>query len=298
MKLDLNLLLLFDALLRHRNVSKAADSLGITQSAASKGLKRLRNYYDDGLFYKVQDGVCATERALDLEDHVRTFIKASQLIANAPTFDPKTESRTIVINVDSTGELIIVPMLLERLREAAPHCRLVTVFEDVAHGLRSGSIDLAIDGGLDLNNNYRQQKLYEHNFSIIGHKDCPIEEVSTHDLVAMRQVAVTTVHSGGRRIREVLTQLELGQPAISVTNWLSVPPIVSQDPSYFAVVPKIIADTFSQHSNIKLLKPQFEIPYVEVVQYWYTDSDRDSFSLWLRKLVRQALFKKPPLHVS
>ena len=297
MKLDLNLVLVFDALLRHRNVSNAAGSLGITQSAASKSLKRLRNYYDDALFFKVQGGVYPTERALQLEEHVRAFIAASRPIANAPTFDPKTESRTIVINVDSTGELIIVPILMERLREAAPRCRLRTVFEDVAHGLRSGSIDLAIDGGLDLNNNFRQQKLYEHSFAIIGHKDCPIQEVSTEDLIAMRQVAVTMVHSAGRRIREVLSQLELGYPAISVSSWLSVPPIVSQDPSYFAVVPRVIADTFALHSNIKLLHPRFEIPYVEVVQYWYADSDRDSFNLWLRKLVRQALFKKPPLHV-
>ena len=91
---DLNLLIALNMLLEERNVTRAADRLGLTQSAASRMLGRLRASFDDPLFVRTSRGLTPTKRALDIAGPLRDYLfRLEKLLAEGEAFDPKSAGR-------------------------------------------------------------------------------------------------------------------------------------------------------------------------------------------------------------
>ena len=88
-KIDLNLLVYLDVLLREQNVTRAAEELGISQPAMSNSLRRLRDLFDDPVLVRTSEGMTPTERALELKPLVRDVLAAAELAVLPKTvFDP------------------------------------------------------------------------------------------------------------------------------------------------------------------------------------------------------------------
>jgi len=149
-RLDLNLLAALDVLLRERNVTRAAKKLGITQSAMSHKLKRLREELDDPLFVTAPGGLVPTARAESLEEPLRRALQdvAAAVRASAP-FDPTTAEREVRVACVDAIELTLLPEILARLAREAPKIRLSIrrrgprSMEELA----SGELDLIIAPG-------------------------------------------------------------------------------------------------------------------------------------------------------
>jgi DNA-binding transcriptional LysR family regulator len=144
--LDLNLLRVFDALLDERSVTRAGDRLGLTQSAVSHALGRLRHVFDDPLFTRRAGGIEPTPRALEIGPGLHTALAHLQDALSPPGFDPLTTERRFTLAAGPYACTIVAPPLLERLRRAAPRIEL----QIDAHGpnlhenLDTGRIDAAI----------------------------------------------------------------------------------------------------------------------------------------------------------
>src|SRR4051794_25855010 len=122
--LDLNLLRLFDAVYRTRNVSRAAELLDLTQPAASQGLTRLRALLHDPLFMRASGGVQPTPKAQRLAGPVRHALATlEQALGESAGFDPATSQRTFNIHMSDIGEGRFLPELMAALRERAPGAR-------------------------------------------------------------------------------------------------------------------------------------------------------------------------------
>ena len=120
-RFDLNLFVYLDALMRERSVTKAAQSLGITQPAMSNGLKRLRELFGDPLLVRTSDGMSATERALQLQPLVRNILaEADSAVQPTGIFESETSQRVYRIMVSDYAEATLVPAIVKRLREEAP----------------------------------------------------------------------------------------------------------------------------------------------------------------------------------
>ena len=88
-QIDLNLLVYLDVLLRERNVTQAANQLGLSQPAMSNGLRRLRTMFQDPLFVRTSDGMTPTLRALELEPLVKEILSGvDRAIQPVADFDP------------------------------------------------------------------------------------------------------------------------------------------------------------------------------------------------------------------
>ena len=142
-RLDMTLLLVFAELVRQRKMTIVAQRLGLTQSAISHSLKRLRDVFQDELFLRGSNGFEPTERALRLESKVLDILALSkQALSLDKTFDPRTEARLVRVGgLDYEVAMFAAP-LIERLRKLAPKARLV--FKSLARkpalaGLRAGS---------------------------------------------------------------------------------------------------------------------------------------------------------------
>jgi DNA-binding transcriptional LysR family regulator len=120
-RVDLNLLVLFEAVLAEQHVARAAGRLNLSPSAVSHGLARLRRMFNDPLFLRSPKGVVPTERGLTLAQPIADILQnARKLVASAEPFDPATSSRRFVIGTPNGGSAEIALTLLKHLCAAAP----------------------------------------------------------------------------------------------------------------------------------------------------------------------------------
>ena len=151
---DLNLLRVFDALMRERSVTRAGERVGLSQPAVSAALARLRAALDDQLFVRRGTEMAPTLRAEDLANPVREALAAMErALFGERRFDPATTHSTFTLLGADFFSTLVMPRLAARLRREAPGVRLR--FLDSARGdvdrlLQEDAIDLALDSSLEL----------------------------------------------------------------------------------------------------------------------------------------------------
>src|SRR5215470_13060248 len=146
--LDLNLLRVFDAVLRDRSVTSAAKHLRLTQPAVSNALARLRARFEDALFVRTSTGMDATPFARELAEPVRQALALLEsALTHGPGFDPAAATRAFRFYMSDLGQIEFLPPLIERVRKLAQGVRLEAValdVEDIGGALANGSLDLAV----------------------------------------------------------------------------------------------------------------------------------------------------------
>src|SRR5258706_15219665 len=144
---DLNLLRVFDAVLRERGVTTAAVGLGLTQPAVSNALSRLRGVCGDPLFVRTASGMDATPFARELAEPVRQALALlDSALAHGPGFDPASATRAFRFYMSDLGQIEFLPPLLERVQRDAPGVRLEAAgldVEDIGAALAAGALHLA-----------------------------------------------------------------------------------------------------------------------------------------------------------
>lgn len=300
--LDLNLFIVFDALLKHGSVSRAARSLGRSQSAISHALGRLRVHFGDELFVKTQEGVMPTQRALEMSEAVQTFVShADTALMRAVPFDPQTAKRRINLALNDTGELTTLVPLADALRMEAPGCTLYSVpqsGEELEKALAAGRLDLAVGRSQNLSANILQQRLYDHAFSLIVARDCPLQGPVTPDQYsAMKEVVHISPPGIRYSLADHLDRLGVkGKVAVTAHHALVVPYIVASSPDYIAIVPRRLAHVYGEPFGLKTLRTTFPLPKIEIFQYFHRRVKNDPFSIWLRKLVHRTFNQMSDLH--
>jgi len=145
---DLNALVALDALLSTKSVTRAAERLGLTQSAMSHALRRLRGVVDDPLLVRAGAGMALTPRAEVLQPNLHTALLGLARIVEAPEgFDPKTTRRGFRLCTPDLFDLLVLPSLLSGLRESAPGVDVALLpagHPNIGAALASGEVDLAV----------------------------------------------------------------------------------------------------------------------------------------------------------
>ena len=183
--LDLRLLVVFDEISKLHSLTLAANSLGITQSAISKSLQRLRHELGDTLFVRTQKGMEATPRAVALKVPIGEILDTYyERISAAPHFDPATSDRIFTIHASDLGLSALVPVLAHELKTKAPHSRLHAISgskKEVVEGLGNGEIDLSVGAFSSLHESgIYQQRLYAEKYgsSVKSVGGCRLGELS------------------------------------------------------------------------------------------------------------------------
>src|SRR5256885_7311642 len=194
---DLNLLRVFDAVLRERAVTAAAARLGLTQPAVSNALARLRAVFGDPLFVRTPSGMDATPFARELAEPVRQALALLEsALAHGPGFDPASATRAFRFYMSDLGQIEFLPPLIERIQKQAPGVRLEAValeVEDIAGALAAGSLDLAVGFLPGLGPPTRRRALFRDPYLCLMRADHPIRslpkkrfEEASHALVSYR----------------------------------------------------------------------------------------------------------------
>src|SRR5437764_1844585 len=173
---DLNLLIVFDAVMQERSVTRAGGRIGLSQPAVSHALGRLRHMLKDELFIRTPDGMAPTPRAEQLAEPLRRALDDMQLALEPETFVPTEVSRQFVIAVNNYAAVVLASPLLTAVMAAAPGIHLdlrPTGLRDVPALLDRGELDLAI-GTLDaLGERFSAVTLLEDSFVVVMRRDHP-----------------------------------------------------------------------------------------------------------------------------
>ena len=291
-QVDLNLFLIFDAVLRTGSVSRSAKSLGISQSAVSQALAKLREHFKDELFLKTNTGVAPTSTALSLAEDVRQFVAFSEAaLINRAGFDPLASRRDIRIGMTDMGEMAMGPVMLEQFRRVAPNCRLIFLDlwgEELREGFERGEVDLAINARPSPLGDLLQQKLYEHGYILLTHRDNPMgADVSTADLANSPHLVVSPGRLGHASAEDAMMFAGVRRNvAVHVSNWLAVPHILEAQPDLVAFAPAQLALAYRRF-RLKAIRPKFPLPKIVAFQFWHRKVNADPFNLWLRAQVRE-----------
>lgn len=176
-RLDFSLLLIFDELLRHQRTTIVADRLGLSQSAISHALSRLRDLFDDPLFSRRPDGLTPTRRALELAPRIRDLMHVTQkLVSSGGAFEPATSERRFRLAANDLVSTLFGPPLLKQLASQAPSTRLTTRFavgKAALEALRKDEVDLAIGRFYETSDEFLTETLLWERFAVVARQGHP-----------------------------------------------------------------------------------------------------------------------------
>ncbi len=276
---DLNLLVVLDALLEEGSVTRAARRVGLSQPATSNALARLRELVGDPLFVRSGRGLVPTPRARSLAVPVRRGLaELGAALAPPFAFDPRTARRTFAIAMPDIAELVLLPPLLARLRRDAPGIT-IRVVPRTADGA-----DLAI-GMLD-GRAPRGAPLFTLRFVCLIRRDHP--RVGTRlSLARFLELEHVLVAPGGGAglIDELLAKRGLERRvALTLAHFFSAAMVVSRTDLVMSAT-SVLADVVERILPVRAVRHPLAAPVVTIGQLWQPRDDADPAHAWLRQVI-------------
>ncbi len=299
LQLDLNLLYVLVALEKERSVSAAALRLERSQPAVSGALAKMREFFNDPLFVRSGNSMQPTPRAVALIEAAREVLdKVGTDIVSMPTFDPKTTQRTISIALSDVGEVVFLPNILNDLRRLAPSALVRSVSlrpAEVAEGLESGSIDLAVGYFPDLKkSNFFQQVLFADTFASLVRLDHPVaaRKLSLKQFLELEHAVVHAESRTEEVMERYLARKKIRRKVVLSTPHFASAPIIVAQSDLIVTIPEPLARYFAEVSaNVRTVGLPFEPPRIQLKQFWHRKFHHDPRNAWLRSRVC-ALFQK------
>ncbi|WP_105430905.1 MULTISPECIES: LysR substrate-binding domain-containing protein [Neorhizobium] len=291
MKYDLNLLPVFLTLMDERNVTRAAERLGMTQPALSNALNRLRETLRDPLFIRERYGMKPTQMAEELAPVVRAALSSlDEAIGGQQEFDPAVATRQFTLAPNSYVEFVLMPVIVARLRELAPGIRLrLTPFGNdlVETGAVSGATEMVLGRIVDPPDNMVVQHLMDDGLACVVRKDHPEvgESLSQEQYERMKHVNVLPPGRMRAGLFQALQQKGLKRDvAVSVTHFLAVPEMVAVS-DYCATLPRLICQRLARDERLKVLPAPVDLGTFPVELAWHVRYRSDPAHRWLRSLI-------------
>ncbi|HLK26146.1 MAG TPA: LysR family transcriptional regulator [Caulobacteraceae bacterium] len=310
--LDLNLLRVFDALAEERSVTRAGARLGLSQSAVSHALGRLRLMLDDPLFVRGPDGMRPTARALEIAPRLRQGLAQLQEALSPTAFNPAATNRRFVIAAGAYAGAILMPEVLSLVRAEAPaaELRVHTVERTLGEDLESGRVDLAIGAFGRASPRFDREGLFEERAvwvtsarnAAARHDVLSLAALADLPLVLMagpqdRAIDGRVVEGGLERwviwddrgaLDEALAEIGRTKSLVlTVQDAQSALAIVSRT-DMAALAPRRLATAFAQQYDLKVFDPPYRSPAVEIEALWRKDLGPSPAIDWLRARLRSA----------
>jgi DNA-binding transcriptional LysR family regulator len=296
--IDLNLLRVFDAVLRERGVTRAAARLGLTQPAVSNALARLRALFGDALFVRTPAGMDATPFARGVAEPVRQALALLEsALAHGPGFEPATSTRAFRFYMSDLGQVEFLPPLVERVQGVAPGVRLEAVASDLEHisdALGAGALDLAVGFLPALGPPVQRHALFRDPYVCLMRADHPgIEKKLTKKKFLEASHVLVTYRGGGHRvIEEALERAGVARRIALRVPHFTVVPMVLERTDLILTLPARVARVYERRGNFRSLPPPVPIPQAEVAVYWHERFEADPGNRWLREQIIELFAEK------
>lgn len=291
-RVDLNLMVVFEAIHRMRNLTTAGEALGLSQPAMSHALSRLRTAFDDPLFVRLPRGLRPTALAEEIAPYVIEGLATIRVGFERKAFDPATSRRTFTMAMSDIGEVSHLPRLLAAFADA-PGVRIRTVEmppADVRTALAEGRVDVALAVNLRTGAPYRDALLVEHGYATVarvGHPAIGARLGAAQFRKARHLLVMPTgpvIH--GEVVERALRGVD-ADIAVEVAHFHPVAAIVGHS-DLIATVPRGLAESMPR-DRIRVFEPPIALPKVRISLYWHERYDKEPGNAWLRERYLRAV---------
>lgn len=309
---DLNLLVIFDVIMRERSIVLASKRLNLSPSAVSHALSRLRKLVGDPLFLREADSMRPTARALELAQRVEQALGGIETALTSHAFDPAVSSRTFTIAASDYSCTLIIPRLASRLTLTAPDIDLCVVPMnrlDIVRQLEEGRVDLAIAWFAAVPGRFGRTKLWDESEVLVMRRDHPLlnVELTVEGVLSFPHVVVDYFGNGENLIdgffseRGVMRRVQMeravteapqrfgthGRVAVKVPTFANALSVVART-DMIASIPRRIASEGRSSDQHGVLEVPFRMALVAVEAIWHQRSQVDPGVTWLRTQVELA----------
>ena len=308
--IDLNLLVALDALTRERSVTKAAERAGVTQSAMSHTLRRLRELFDDPLLVRGRGGMVLTPRAEALAVPLRSgLVTLARTLAEPEAFAPERASRTFRIVSPDLFDALVLPTLLQRLGRQAPSVDLAVVPmpKRLADSLETGDVDLAIypvlldpqpfDFGTQVDAELQTRTLFRDTFRCFLRADHPAlatRRLTLKAFTRLKHILVSPAGEGPGVVDRILqAQGVQRRIALRVPHFASALEVAAQ--SDLVLTAPASLSQLSTASTLASRPAPLDIPEHAITMIWHPRFTEDPSHRWLRELMLDTTNAVPTL---
>jgi DNA-binding transcriptional LysR family regulator len=306
-RVDLNLLVAFDALARERNVTRAAARTGVTQSAMSHALGRLRDMLGDPLLVRGRGGMMLTPRAEALVVPLRAGLTSlGRALAEPPVFEPATARRAFRLASPDLFDVLAIPSMLERVRREAPGVDVIVaplVERGLLDKLEAGELDVAIvpsvDGApADTSPGLLQRRLFRDRFLCLLRADHPVlkdrdkarpkrrkAQLSLQDFAELSHVLVSPSGGGPGFVDQLLAEHGLRRRiALRIPHFYSALAIVARS-DLVVTAPNALGYLAPAELGVVAVECPLPLPEHSVNLVWHERYSKDAGHTWLRQVV-------------
>jgi DNA-binding transcriptional LysR family regulator len=300
-RIDLNLLVIFDAVYKSRNLTAAGRELGLSQPAMSHALGRLRSTFNDPLFVRLPRGLRPTPLADEIAPSLLHGLSEIRGSLERKIFDPGQSARTFHISQGDIAEAVHLPRLLREVSKTAVGIRLHTLEiagPQLTDALGDGQVDLATGVGYTLGAGCRTVNLFDSEYACVVRADHPTIDarLTLKQFKAGRHLLVSpkgAVHHGATIERALSRRDVSARIAVEISHFNGVAALVTTS-DLIAIVPRGLAETMKRLANIKVLPPPIALPKFTVSLYWHERFHRDPANIWLRNIYLGLFSKHRP----
>ena len=302
---DLNLLRALDALLAEQHVTRAAARLGVTQSAASHALGRLRELLGDPLLVRGPRGtLLPTARAEELAPVVERALAELAAAWRGAAFAPATAQRRFTIGASDYAELVVLPALAARIAAAAPRIDLQVrpVPDDTAGALARGELDAVLTPARprDLTGGCFQRHLFEEDFTVAmrGGHPAATARLTLERFCALDHLLVAPRGTPGSFVDDALAAMgRRRRVAVAVPHFLIVPHVLAATDLIVTIASRVAAAFVPSHALATRPLPLAIAPFA-VHLLWHERTTADAGQRWLRDQIVAAAGRRASAHHS
>jgi DNA-binding transcriptional LysR family regulator len=292
--IDLNLLLALDALLADRHVTRAAARMGLTQSAMSSALARLRELFGDPLLVRRGREMVKTAFAERLEGPLRSAfdILRGQVLSPGDV-QATAPARRFVATMSDYGTHLVLPRVLERMRHLAPDASLWAVADNQvlpAVELSSGAVDLSVGFFWDPPSAIELEVLFtERLVCLVPRKILPEGPLTIDAYTRLPHVLVSQTGVAKGHVDKFLNGLGLQRRVVAAIPHFHAAAEVARACDAVVTLPRrLVRHRSGRSSLLRVVDPPFELPEWPVTMLWHRGSSGDRDNRWLREQVRAA----------
>ncbi len=302
-RIDLNLLVYLDVLLRERNVTRAANQLGLSQPAMSNGLRRLRDLFEDPILVRTSEGMTPTERALEMQPVVREALsQLERAIQPQRSFDAMHSDRVFRVMASDYAESTLLPHVLRRMRDEAPNTTLdIMTPSDVSFlDVEQGKVDMVINRFDTMPQSFHQKTVWRDSFSCLLSRENPIaNHFNLETYLQGRHVWVSKTGWGvGVGINpqdvqrlgwvdEALNRLGKKRNITVFTRHYQAAMLLAEQKDLIVTLPSRAANLQQKNSAVVIRTPPFDIHPFELKMAWSPLLQHNSAHQWLRALITE-----------
>lgn len=289
---DLNLLKAFDALYAERHVTRAGQRIGLSQSAMSGALTRLREVFDDELFVRSATGMQPTPRADDLAGPISSSLRLMRSVLQDEGFDPVSASHIITIAMTDYAAFVLLPPLLARLAVEAPRLELRVrgIFgkDEVVNLLDSGEASLALSVPIDTSARILARPLLREGFACIARPGHPAfaKNADVETFAAASHFLVSPEGDRTGLVDRKLGALGLTRRVVLSLPQFLVAPFVVADTDLIATLASRVAQRFAAANlGIVVHEPPIAMSDFSLAMMWHRRVDDHPATVWLRDCI-------------